>query len=285
MKIELAKNYGFCFGVKRAIKIAENSAGSQESTSATIGELIHNSLEINRLKDNFRVKTLKNISELTDEKRAIIRTHGITKGDLEKLKTTGIEIVDATCPFVTKPQNIAEKMSNEGYEIVIFGDINHPEVRGVMSYSSKPVHVVLSIDELKSTKLPQKVAVISQTTKKIEEFISIVTYLMQRVKEVRVFNTICNATLENQEAVRELASKADVMVIVGGKNSSNTKQLYLIAKNLCKDSYLIESQNELNLEWFKNKKICGVSAGASTPEWVIQNVIKELENIDKICNS
>ena len=166
MKIELAKNYGFCFGVKRAIKIAENSAGSQDSTSATIGELIHNSLEIDRLKDNFRVKTLKNISELTDEKRAIIRTHGITKGDLERLKTTGIEVIDATCPFVTKPQNIAEKMSNEGYEIVIFGDINHPEVRGVMSYSTKPVHVVLSQEELASAKLPQKVAVISQTTKK-----------------------------------------------------------------------------------------------------------------------
>ncbi|EKJ0567976.1 4-hydroxy-3-methylbut-2-enyl diphosphate reductase [Campylobacter fetus] len=274
MKIELAKSYGFCFGVKRAIKIAENS-----KNASTIGELIHNSLEIDRLKNNFNVKTLKDISELKNEKKAIIRTHGITKEGLANLKSRDVEIIDATCPFVTKPQQIVEKMSSEGYEIVFFGDINHPEVKGVMSYSSKNVYVILDESELEIVKLPSKIAVVSQTTKKIEKFTKIVSYLMQRVKEVRVFNTICNATLENQEAVRELSSRADVMVIIGGKNSSNTKQLYLISKNLCPDSYLIESENELELKWFQNKKLCGISAGASTPEWVIQNVINKLENL------
>ncbi|EAI5407822.1 4-hydroxy-3-methylbut-2-enyl diphosphate reductase [Campylobacter fetus] len=274
MKIELAKSYGFCFGVKRAIKIAENS-----KNASTIGELIHNSLEIDRLKNNFNVKTLKDISELKNEKKAIIRTHGITKEGLANLKSRNVEIIDATCPFVTKPQQIVEKMSSEGYEIVFFGDINHPEVKGVMSYSSKNVYVILDESELETVKLPSKIAVVSQTTKKIEKFTKIVSYLMQRVKEVRVFNTICNATLENQEAVRELSSRADVMVIIGGKNSSNTKQLYLISKNLCPDSYLIESENELELKWFQNKKLCGISAGASTPEWVIQNVINKLENL------
>ncbi|ABK82316.1 4-hydroxy-3-methylbut-2-enyl diphosphate reductase [Campylobacter fetus] len=274
MKIELAKSYGFCFGVKRAIKIAENS-----KNASTIGELIHNSLEIDRLKNNFNVKTLKDISELKNEKKAIIRTHGITKEGLANLKSRDVEIIDATCPFVTKPQQIVEKMSSEGYEIVFFGDINHPEVKGVMSYSSKNVYVILDESELETVKLPSKIAVVSQTTKKIEKFTKIVSYLMQRVKEVRVFNTICNATLENQEAVRELSSRADVMVIIGGKNSSNTKQLYLISKNLCPDSYLIESENELELKWFQNKKLCGISAGASTPEWVIQNVINKLENL------
>ncbi|RUT51590.1 4-hydroxy-3-methylbut-2-enyl diphosphate reductase [Campylobacter fetus] len=274
MKIELAKSYGFCFGVKRAIKIAENS-----KNASTIGELIHNSLEIDRLKNNFNVKTLKDINELKNEKKAIIRTHGITKEGLANLKSRDVEIINATCPFVTKPQQIVEKMSSEGYEIVFFGDINHPEVKGVMSYSSKNVYVILDESELETVKLPSKIAVVSQTTKKIEKFTKIVSYLMQRVKEVRVFNTICNATLENQEAVRELSSRADVMVIIGGKNSSNTKQLYLISKNLCPDSYLIESENELELKWFQNKKLCGISAGASTPEWVIQNVINKLENL------
>lgn len=198
---------------------------------------------------------------------------------MANLKSRDVEIIDATCPFVTKPQQIVEKMSSEGYEIVFFGDINHPEVKGVMSYSSKNVYVILDESELETVKLPSKIAVVSQTTKKIEKFTKIVSYLMQRVKEVRVFNTICNATLENQEAVRELSSRADVMVIIGGKNSSNTKQLYLISKNLCPDSYLIESENELELKWFQNKKLCGISAGASTPEWVIQNVINKLENL------
>ncbi len=198
---------------------------------------------------------------------------------MANLKSRDVEIIDATCPFVTKPQQIVEKMSSEGYEIVFFGDINHPEVKGVMSYSSKNVYVILDESELETVKLSSKIAVVSQTTKKIEKFTEIVSYLIQRVKEVRVFNTICNATLENQEAVRELSSRADVMVIIGGKNSSNTKQLYLISKNLCPDSYLIESENELELKWFQDKKLCGISAGASTPEWVIQNVINKLENL------
>lgn len=271
LKIELAKSYGFCFGVKRAIKIAENA-----KDASTIGELIHNNLEINRLKTGYNVKTLKDINELTDEKKAIIRTHGITKENLENLKKRDIEIIDATCPFVTKPQQIVEKMSNDGYEIVFFGDINHPEVKGVMSYSSKNVYVILDESELDKVKLPAKIAVVSQTTKKLEKFTKIVDYLMTRVREVRVFNTICNATLDNQEAARELSSRADVMVIIGGKNSSNTKQLYLISKNLCPDSYLIESADELKKEWFDGKNLCGVSAGASTPDWIIQEVVEEL---------
>lgn len=272
LKIKVASSYGFCFGVKRAIKIAENARDA-----STIGPLIHNNEEIIRLKENFNVKTIENIDELSDEKKAIIRTHGITKNDLERLKQSGINIVDATCPFVTKPQQICEKMSNEGYDIVIFGDENHPEVKGVKSYANGQVYVILEESELDDIKLSQRVAVVSQTTRKVEKFMQIVNYLMLRSKEVRVFNTICNATFENQKAVQELAKSADVMVIIGGKNSSNTKQLYLIAKNFCKDSYLIENESELNKEWFLDKDLCGISAGASTPDWIIQRVIDRIE--------
>jgi len=274
LKIELAKKYGFCFGVKRAIKIAENSPNS-----ATYGELIHNGEEIKRLKDNYNVKTLTSFESLKDEKSIIIRTHGITKGDLEALQKEGKEIIDATCPFVTSPQKIVEEMSKEGYNIVIFGDINHPEVKGIISYSKTPVFTTLNPSELDKERLGRKVAVISQTTKKIEEFTSLVNYLMTRVKEVRVFNTICNATLENQEAVFELAKRADVMIIIGGKNSSNTKQLYLISKDICEDSYHIENENELKEEWFSGKKLCGISAGASTPDWIIQKVADKIKTI------
>ena len=273
MRIELASSYGFCFGVKRAIKIAENA-----KDAVTIGPIIHNNDEINRLNKNFNVKTLEGINEIDGEKKAIIRTHGITKGDLAELKKSDIKVIDATCPFVTKPQQICEKMSKEGYDIVIFGDEKHPEIKGVKSYAVGKVFVVLEESELEGVKLAQKVAVISQTTRKVEKFMQIVNYLMLRVKEVRVFNTICNATFENQEAVKNLAVRADVMVVIGGKNSSNTKQLYLISKTACEDSYLVENELELERTWFEGKKLCGVSAGASTPDWIIQKVVDKLES-------
>lgn len=274
MKIELADSYGFCFGVKRAIRIAENT-----KDSATYGELIHNAEEINRLKEHFNVKTLNTMQDLENENSIIIRTHGITKKDLDAFKSQNKKIIDATCPFVSKPQNIVEKMSKDGYDIVIFGDKNHPEVKGIMSYALKNVFVVLSTDELMDKKISNKVAVVSQTTKKVEEFTKIVSFLITRSKEVRVFNTICNATLENQKAVEKLAKKADVMIIIGGKNSSNTKQLYLISKQICSDSYHIENESELEKEWFKGKNLCGISAGASTPDWIIANVSNKIREL------
>lgn len=273
----MAKSYGFCFGVKRAIKIAENAG-----EASTIGELIHNAEEINRLRQNFGVKTLNDASEVSDEKKLIIRTHGIQKEDLLRLRAQDKELIDATCPFVTKPQQIVEEMSENGYDIVIFGDTNHPEVKGVKSYGKDQsrVFVVLDESELENIKFKSKVAVVSQTTKKIENFMKIVDFLVSKVKEVRVFNTICNATLKNQEAAKELASRADIMIIVGGKNSSNTKQLFLISQKFCKDSYLIENENELEISWFENKNLCGISAGASTPDWIIQKVIAKISNFN-----
>jgi 4-hydroxy-3-methylbut-2-enyl diphosphate reductase len=167
-------------------------------------------------------------------------------------------------------------MSKEGYDIVIFGDENHPEVKGVKSYAKGPVYVILHADELEKIKLGSKVAVVSQTTRKAEEFATIVSSLTMRHKEVRVFNTICNATLENQEATRTLSKEADIMIIIGGKNSSNTKQLLNISKEYCNDSFLIESERELEKSWFEDKKLCGIGAGASTPDWIINKIIDKI---------
>lgn len=279
MEVILADKYGFCFGVKRAIKITEKIAQNNPNT-LTLGPLIHNPLEISRLEKNFGVKVQEDITKLGDSKSVIIRTHGITKQNLEILQTKGVSITDATCPFVTKPQQIVEKMSNDGYNIVIFGDSNHPEVRSVMSYSVKTPIVVSDLESLQQIKkIPKKVAVVSQTTKQIEQFLQIVQYLVSNAMEVRVFNTICNATFENQEATRTLSQKADIMIIVGGKTSSNTKQLFYIAQNHCKDSYLVEDENDIKQEWFVGKKICGISAGASTPNWVIKNVENAIKSL------
>jgi len=274
MEIRLAESYGFCFGVKRAIEIAEES-----KNAITFGPLIHNKEEINRLKDNFSVRTAHDMSEIGNEQRVIIRTHGIVKDDLEKLKKSGKEIIDATCPFVTKPQNIVEQMSSEGYKIVIFGDENHPEVKGVKSYSKNGAVITLDTEGLENIAFGSKVAVVSQTTRKVEEFKKIVNYLLERVSEVRVFNTICNATFENQDAAREIAKSSDVVIVIGGKNSSNTKQLLSISKDYCEDSYLVENESELDKSWFDGKKSCGITAGASTPDWIIEKVISKIREI------
>jgi 4-hydroxy-3-methylbut-2-enyl diphosphate reductase len=271
LEIKLAENYGFCFGVKRAIEIAEDSQNAY-----TYGPLIHNKDEINRLQEKFNVTTAHEIEELENADKVIIRTHGIVKKELKKLQESGKEIINATCPFVTKPQEIVQQMSEEGYKIIIFGDEKHPEVKGVKSYAVNEPLVVMDTSDLEECYLGPKVAVVSQTTRKVKEFIKIVNYLMERVKEVRVFNTICNATFENQEAADKLSKEADVMIVIGGKNSSNTKQLFSIVQKNCSDSYHIELPEELEESWFKEKKLCGITAGASTPDWIIQNVIEKI---------
>ncbi|RAX58858.1 4-hydroxy-3-methylbut-2-enyl diphosphate reductase [Helicobacter monodelphidis] len=277
MIVKKAKNLGFCFGVKRAIRLAESKPGG-----ITLGSLIHNPKEINRLKSDYGVSVCESVAEIPNHSEVIIRTHGIPKKDLEKLRLKSNQITDATCPFVTKPQQICEQMSKEGYQVIIFGDESHPEVKGVMSYSMTPVLVVGNLEELKKKSLSEKIALVSQTTKKISEFLNIADYLVRECTEVRIFNTICNATFDNQEAARELSCEVEVMIIVGGKNSSNTKQLLSICQEHCDDSYLIEDENELQEEWFLHKKICGVTAGASTPDWIIQNVVAKIEAITPI---
>ena len=276
MKVKLASNYGFCFGVKRAIKIAEDY-----DNSATMGPLIHNQDEINRLKNDFNVGLYTNLSDVKDHDTVIIRTHGIPKNDLKNLKALNAKVINATCPFVTTPQQIVKKMSKEGYSILIFGDADHPEVKGVQSYAQNQddVHIVLEPSDLENTIFKNnKIATVAQTTKKKEKYLEIVNYLILKNKEVRVFNTICDATFENQDAARELSKEVDIMIVIGGKNSSNTKQLHSICLENCKDSHLIENETELENSWFKNKEFCGITAGASTPDWVIQKVIDKIES-------
>ena len=272
MRVELASSYGFCFGVKRAIEIAQDNPNAN-----TMGELIHNQKEIGRLKDDYNVGLYKSLDDVKEEDTVVIRTHGIPKDDLKTLKSKNAKVINATCPFVTAPQQICKKMSQDGYSIVIFGDKEHPEVKGVMSYADD-VKVVLEAYELLNTQFKSdKIAVVAQTTRKKENYNKIINHLVPRYKEVRVFNTICDATFENQDSARELSKKTDIMIIIGGKNSSNTKQLFHISQENCPDSYHIESIDDLQDCWFEDKSFCGVTAGASTPEWIISKVIEEIE--------
>lgn len=273
MKVKLASSYGFCFGVKRAIKIAETY-----ENSSTMGPLIHNQNEISRLKNDYNVGLYNDLHEVKEHDTVIIRTHGIPKNDLKLLKQKDAKVINATCPFVTTPQQIVKKMSAEQYSVLIFGDEEHPEVKGVKSYASDDVHVIEELSALDTIHFKyDKIATVAQTTKKKETYLQIVNALILKNKEVRVFNTICDATFENQDAARELSKKVDVMIVIGGKNSSNTKQLHSICLENCTDSYLIENKNELNAQWFQNKNLCGITAGASTPDWIIQEVVNEIQ--------
>lgn len=274
MQVKLAKSFGFCFGVKRAIKIAEKS-----QDGVTLGELIHNQKEIDRLKQGYGVRLAKSIDEITQGDHVIVRTHGIPKNELKALEDMGVEVSDATCPYVTKPQKIVEQVSAEGYQVVIFGDFTHPEVKSVMSYAHNEVWVVKDLEELKQYKIPKKTALVSQTTKQTKQFYEIAQYLLAHSYETRVFNTICNATFQNQDSAKELAKEVDIMIVVGGLTSSNTKQLFEIAKRHCADSYLIEDEYGLEMKWFEGKKICGITAGASTPDWIIEKVKQKIQEI------
>ncbi len=271
VKVRLAKNSGFCFGVKRAINLALEAAKNHDKI-VTLGSIIHNPQMVAKLQ-KLGISSVKNEHEITDQ-ATIIRSHGIPKEVFEYLKNLNIDIIDATCPYVSKTQEYGKKLSEEGYPIVIMGDDEHPEVIALKSYlKTKPI-VVKNADELKFQKF-KKVALLSQTTKNIEEFKKIMLKLLEMSEEVRVINTICNATDVRQKSTQELALQSDVMIVVGGKNSSNTKMLAKISGKIIQ-TFHIEEASELKKEWFKNKTRIGITAGASTPDWIIVEVYNKI---------
>ena len=285
MKIIVAPHAGFCFGVERAIELAEESAKyTKEGKKVfTYGPLIHNPQEIGRLK-TLGINVLENESQLDRDTVLILRSHGIPPQKERELKNKGVQIVDATCPYVKAVHEAVVKLVNEGYFIVLVGEKNHPEVLGTWGYLQDAKGegiIVQTLEDLKPALNKAKVGVIAQTTQNEQFFKEVVGELALWVQELKVINTICNATSVRQEEVRELAPKVDIMLIIGGKNSGNTTRLYKIAKSLNPNSYHIETADELKEEWFQNASTVGVSAGASTPKWIIESVLKRLEEIAK----
>jgi (E)-4-hydroxy-3-methyl-but-2-enyl pyrophosphate reductase len=275
LKLKIARTAGFCFGVKRAIELAENTR-PRKRRIFTLGPLIHNPQEVERLETK-GIKTIRKIGSQKDI-TLIIRTHGIPSGYKEKLEKKEIRIVDATCPFVKRAQDIVKKLKKEKYQVIIVGEKTHPEVAALVSYGGKDCRVVENIQEIKKLKLKHNVGVISQTTqipKKFEEIIELIKLTRPRLK---VFNTICRATVDRQAEAEELAGRSDVMIIVGGKNSGNTRRLYDISDKVA-PTHLVETASEVKSSWFKGKKSVGITAGASTPDWIIEEVKNKIENI------
>jgi 4-hydroxy-3-methylbut-2-enyl diphosphate reductase len=278
MEIILARQAGFCFGVKRATQMAFEAADRGGQTF-TLGPIIHSPQVVQKLED-MGVKVLNDLSEL-ETGTIIIRSHGVTSGELEEAVRKELEIVDATCPFVKKAQEHVESLSSAGYDVVVVGDADHPEVQGIVSYALGKVYVVGSGEE--AAKLPKmsKIGVVAQTTQSFENLEDVVRQCLRRGSELRVFHTICDATAVRQAAAKDLAQQVDCVIVIGGFNSGNTKRLAEVCAEIQPLTHHIETAEQLSPEWFDGVARIGVTAGASTPKWIIDEVIERIEQIDK----
>ena len=285
MSVKIAENSGFCFGVKRAIKIALEAAQGNHQI-VTLGPIIHNPQMVEKLASE-GIERVNEVSEIQG-RPTIIRSHGVKKEIQEELIANDIEIINATCPYVSKTQEYAKELSEQGYLVVIMGDKNHPEVMALSSYIEGECLIVTGAEDVPEKKY-QKVGIISQTTRKIDDLQKLVSTFIPKCHEMRVMNTICNATSIRQESTLELAKESDLMIVVGGRNSSNTKMLAKISEDFV-ETFHIETACEIDKKWFKDKRNIGLTAGASTPDWVIVEVYNKIieymgninQKVDKI---
>ncbi len=275
LEVILADYLGFCYGVKRAIKIARENA-APDGSACTLGPIIHNPQMVERLKD----EGVGTIDRLDDLKRGkvIIRSHGVGPETYERAEAMGLECVDATCPHVKKAQLSAKELAEEGRFVVIVGEKEHPEVHSIVQWAGGNVAVIETVAEAASVPNASRLGIISQTTFSGERFREIVSALLDKSRDIRVMRTICTATDQRQRAARELASKVDVMLVIGGKNSANTTRLAQLCAKICR-TYHIETAEELRPAWFDNIEKIGITAGASTPDWIIKEVYKKCQRI------
>lgn len=278
MKVILAKQAGFCFGVKRATQLAFEAAGKDQKTY-TLGPIIHSPQVVGKL-EALGIRALESLEGL-DDGTIIIRSHGVELKEIIEAKQKNLDIVDATCPFVKKAQEHVKSLSEEGYGVVVVGDADHPEVQGIVSYGGEKVFVVATGEDVKKLPKMKKIGVVAQTTQSFENLKNVVCECLHRGGEIRVYNTICDATAVRQEEAKELAGQVDCMLVVGGFNSANTRRLLEVCAELQPRTHHIETAAEINPEWFVGVERVGVTAGASTPKWIIDEVMNKIEELNK----
>ena len=282
MKVKLAKTAGFCMGVRRAMEIIMSEANKGNGKLFTYGPLIHNQQVLDLLESK-GVDVKEDISE-NDQGRIIIRAHGISPDEREMIRSSNLKIIDATCPRVAKVQAIIRKYNNKGYTPVIFGDAKHPEVIGLMGYSKGNGIVINSVEDiellLRRTD-KKRLVVVSQTTQDVDAYREIMNEIKAHYPEAIIFDTICDETYKRQREVKSLASEVDSMVIVGGYNSGNTRRMYQISMSTGKPTFHVETEKELQSSWFSSIETAGVSAGASTPNWMIKSVTERLKTMGR----
>ena len=275
MKVKRAAKAGFCFGVKRALDMAERTV--ETSPTVSLGPLIHNQQVVKRLAER-GIQVVNDLEEVKSQQALIIRSHGVAPSVYQEAESKGIQVVDATCPFVQKAQRLAAESAQLGQQVIVMGDKLHPEVQGILGWAGEQAIPIQTVEEAKKLAVYPHLAVLAQTTQLTENFEGIVQELKLHTEDLTVHNTICNATAERQKAARELAEEVDVMVVVGGRNSANTQKLASICAELTK-TYLIETAEELENIWFIEAKSVGLTAGASTPDWIIEEVYKKMSEM------
>jgi 4-hydroxy-3-methylbut-2-enyl diphosphate reductase len=279
MKIRKAIHAGYCWGVERALDIVtETAAAHPGETVRTLGPIIHNPHVVQSLEEK-GVQSVNDLAELTSG-TVIIRTHGVPPETYDHARAKGLNVVDATCPLVTLVQNKAKQLVQEGYHLVIFGNPRHPEVIGTIGHAGGKATVIEHPEDVEKVHLPKRVGVVVQTTQETELLAALLAHLAPRCKEVKIFNTICNPTIERQEAARELARDVQVVIVVGGKNSSNTRHLAEVCREEGATAYHIEDATEFDPQWVKGIANVGITAGASTPGWLMDQVIERLEQLE-----
>ena len=275
MEVIVAKTAGFCFGVKRAVEQVYEQIAKAEKPVYTYGPIIHNEFVVKDLekKGVCVLNTEEELSALTDG-IVVIRSHGVGKHIYDLLEAHHITVVDATCPFVKKIHRIVEKQTAEGRRVIIIGSPEHPEVRGIRGWGNDTTLVVEKpeqIDDLLLSK-EEKLCIVSQTTFNYKKFQDLVEKFEKKGYDILVLNTICNATQERQVEARRIASEVDAMIVIGGKHSSNTQKLYEICQKECKNTYFIQSLGDFNPECVNSVRSVGITAGASTPNQIIEEV-------------
>ena len=281
MQVTVAKSAGFCFGVQRAVDTVYEQVEKGVRPIYTYGPIIHNEVVVQDLEEK-GVQVLESQEDLgqLNEGTVIIRSHGVGKEIYDQISAKGLNCVDATCPFVKKIHRTVEKESAAGRQIIIIGNDNHPEVEGIKGWCRHPALVIESAEQAEALNLPEgtKVCVVSQTTFNYKKFKDLVEILDKKRYDRIVVNTICNATEERQTEARQIAGKVDAMIVIGGSHSSNTQKLFEICRKECENTYYIQTVHDLDLEVLRSTGLVGITAGASTPKKIIEEVQKRCQN-------
>jgi 4-hydroxy-3-methylbut-2-en-1-yl diphosphate reductase len=279
MDVLLADEYGFCFGVERAVQMVEDAIEENGGPIRSLGPLIHNAQEMERLGAQ-GVSTIDSPDEADISTVGVIRAHGVTPQVQQELEQRAAKVIDATCPFVTRVQHLAERAARQGRDVVVAGNPDHPEMIGVVGYAPNNTYVVRDASEVASLPPLRAPLVVSQTTIKLKTFLEVAEAVRARAdSEPQVVNTICSATRDRQDAARALAGEVDAFYVIGGRHSSNSVKLLAVCQEQCAKSFLIETPTEINPKDLEGVGRVGVTAGASTPNWLIDQVVQRLQEI------
>lgn len=276
MEILLAEDMGFCFGVKRAIKIARDKRKETENNIYTLGSIIHNPQVVEKLKEE-GIVPVGNLDEIANG-YVVISSHGVSPLVQDDIKERGLKSIDATCPLVKRVQEKAMELVMEGYKVFVVGEKEHPEVQGIVGYTGGKIEVI-NPEENIEFKEKDRVGIVAQTTQTMKSLEDVILKILPKVKELKVFNTICEVTNRRQKEIKKLAKMSDIIIVIGGRKSANTRRLAAIAKDEGCETYHVEEAKDINEDWFLGKNKVGITAGASTPEWIIKEVINRLNLI------